>query len=265
MISCNVLPVNYCLGGVLQREARNTDGGGEDENVTTCPYVELLQGRDGRDGIPGPSGPPGAAGKNGEHGEKGDPGIQGPQGRPGPKSGGVTYIRWGRTTCPGTTGTELVYAGRLGGSWYNQKGGASNYLCMPEDPDYSEYTAGVQGSSPVYGSEYHTYGPFENLANNHNVPCALCFTPTRLAAIMVPAKTQCPASWALEYSGYLMSEWAGHYRSSFECVDKDAEPVLGEAADENGILLHLAEATCNGLSCPPYDPEKELTCAVCTK
>ena len=32
----------------------------------------------------------------------------GEQGPPGPSSGGVTYVRWGRTTCPNTARTELV-------------------------------------------------------------------------------------------------------------------------------------------------------------
>jgi len=32
------------------------------------------------------------------------------------------------------SGTELVYAGGAGGSRYNHRGGAANYLCMPGDP-----------------------------------------------------------------------------------------------------------------------------------
>ena len=41
--------------------------------------------------------------------EPGTPGEQGIQGPPGPLSGGALYTRWGRTTCPGTPGTELVH------------------------------------------------------------------------------------------------------------------------------------------------------------
>jgi len=63
-----------------------------------------------------------------------------------------------KTSCPNVTGTELVYAGRAGGSWYSLTGGGANYLCMPNDPDYLRYTPGVQGSSPVYGAEYQSWG-----------------------------------------------------------------------------------------------------------
>ena len=97
----------------------------DDVEETDSPCIEILQGRDGRDGRdrePGPRGLPGRDGKVGLQGEKGDMGEQGP---PGPSSGGVTYVRRGRTACPNTTGTELVYAGRAAGSHYSQKGGLS--------------------------------------------------------------------------------------------------------------------------------------------
>ena len=38
-------------------------------------------------------------------------------GPPGPTTGGVVYTRWGRTTCPNTTATQLLYAGRAAGSY----------------------------------------------------------------------------------------------------------------------------------------------------
>ena len=46
---------------------------------------------------------------------------KGDMGECGPSSGGVTYVRWGRTVCPNTARTELVYTGRAAGSYYNQK------------------------------------------------------------------------------------------------------------------------------------------------
>ena len=226
-----------------------------------------LPGRDGEDGRDGRDGVAGRDGKDGEKGEKGDPGLLGPPGPPGPSSGGVVYTRWGRTTCPDTPGTELVYAGRAGGSWYSQKGGAANYLCLPESPDYLRSTPGHQGGSPVYGAEYESgwgNGPLASV-NNHNVPCAVCHTSGRDTALMLPAKTQCPPSWTLEYNGYLMTAYYTISRTSFECVDKDPECVPGSAGDENGALFYHTEATCTGLPCPPYDSSKELTCAVCTK
>ena len=82
---------------------------------------------------------------------------------------------------------------------------------------------------------------------------------------MIPARISCPVTWTLEYSGYLMAGKKSHYgRTSAKCVDKDPETVSGEVANTNGVLFYHTEATCNGLECPPYVAEKELTCAVCT-
>ena len=249
-------------------------------------------GRDGRDGVPGPrgpqgqrgeqgvAGPPGShglqgqrgeqgvAGPPGSHGLQGQRGEQGVAGPPGPRNGGVVYTRWGKTSCPNVTGTELVYAGRAGGSWYSHTGGGANYLCMPNDPDYLAYRPGVQGWSYVYGAEYQSFsgGPLQAV-HNHNVPCAVCYASTRVAVTMIPAKTQCPSTWTLEYSGYLMSatRYSPHYRTMFECVDKNPDSVPGSASDVNGAVFHHVEASCNGMPCPSYDPQKELTCVVCTK
>ena len=225
-------------------------------NTSSFPYIEVLQGRDGRDGrdgVPGPRGP---------KGEKGDQGVAGP---PGPRNGGVVYTRWGKSTCPSVSGTTLVYAGRAGGTWYLHKGGAANYLCMPDDPDYLSYTPGVQGQNYVYGAEYQPWvGPLRTVID-HNVPCAVCYASTRVAVTMIPAKTQCPSNWTLEYSGYLMSGYRGYTKTMYECVDKNPDSVPGSAADTNGALFCHVEAHCNGMLCPPYDRQKELTCAVCTK
>ena len=62
-----------------------------------------------------------------------------------------------------------------------------------------------------------------------------------------------------------MTEHYRHHRNGFECVDKDPESISGSAASTEGALFYHAEATCNGLPCPPYDPQKELTCAVVNK
>ena len=290
--ACSANHFSTTSGGVVAPTKRDThlsEAGNAEETSNNIPHVEVLRGRDGRDGhdgLPGPAGRdglPGPAGKegrdgrdgkDGEVGETGEPGIRGPpgldgnQGPPGPNgpsSGGVVYTRWGRTTCPDTPGTELVYAGRAGGTHYNTQGGAANYLCLPETPDYLQYQAGVQGYSPVRGVEYEvgSGNPLHSV-NQHDTPCAVCCT-VRVAALMIPAKTQCPPSWTLEYTGYLMTAYHDHYRSTFECIDKDPECVPGSATNTNPALFHHTEATCGELPCPPYDPEKELTCVVCTK
>ena len=273
----------YRTAGALHRPQRSAETGNRADSVNTSslPYIEILRGRDGRDGLPGRDGKDGVRGDKGKPGtiglagEKGDPGTTGPVGEkgepgveapPGPKGGGAVYTRWGKTSCSNVSGTELVYAGRAGGTWYTHKGGAANFLCMPDDPDYLRYKAGVQGYSYVYGVEYQTYsdGPL-SAVYNHNVPCAVCYASTRVAVTMIPAKTRCPSTWTLEYSGYLVS---GHYTkhtTMYECVDKSPDSVPRSASNTNGARIFQVEAHCNGMACPPYDPQKELTCAVCTK
>ena len=264
----------------MKREERSLDV--SNGSQTSCPNVELLRGRDGRDGEPGRDGRDGMPGAQGPQGLKGEPGPAGgppgPQGQPGargatgpqgsvgaagPRSGGVTYTRWGKSSCPNVTGTELVYTGRAGGTYYTDKGGAANHLCMPLDPEYTlPYQAGVGGDNYVYGTEYKS--PIQG-SDNHNVPCAVCAVSTREMVLMIPAKTSCPTSWTREYYGWLMTEHRGHHRSQYECVDKDQESLSGSHATTNGARLHHVEANCNGMPCPPYDPQKELNCAVCTK
>ena len=232
--------------------------------VTSVESCDPCRGRDGRDGLPGMHG---RDGQKGEMGMTGPPGPMGPRGPSG--TGSVVYTRWGRSSCPNTTGTTLVYSGRTAGSWYGKTGGGANYLCLPDNPDYSKYNPGVQGESPVYGTEYQTQTGQTALPGvlNHNVPCAVCHT-RREVVLMVPAKTECPQSWRVEYTGYLMStsvNYSPHYRTMYECVDKNAEAVPGTLANTDGALFYHVEANCNtGLLCGPYDPEKELTCAVCT-
>ena len=225
------------------------------------------KGIPGTHGPPGISGPPGPVGEMGLRGGPGLPGPQGEQGAQGPPTGGATYIRWGRTVCPSDQGTQLVYSGRAGGTRWEHKGGAANYLCMPDDPDHLQYQSGVQGKSYMAGVEYY-YNSLPSLSsiNFHNVPCALCYVPIRSVAVMIPAKTQCPINWTLEYIGYLMSEYRNYGRTMYECVDSNPEsvPELNVGSDPR-LYFELVEPYCGGLSCPPYNAEKELTCAVCTR
>ena len=247
----------------------------------------MLRGRDGRDGRDGDKGEKGSTGEKGEQGQvgnsgprgpdgekgmKGDPGPAGPQGPQGDRGlpgGGTTYIRWGRTTCPTGQGTELVYSGRAGATRSNHKGGAANYLCMPDDPDHSLFQSGVQTArSYVAGVEYwyDAITPSLSSINYHNVPCTLCYVATRSVSVMIPAKTVCPTNWTLEYIGYLMSEQYNVHPTMYECVDKDPESIPGlNSSGNGGAYFEPVEPYCGGLSCSPYDDEKELTCAVCTR
>ena len=87
-----------------------------------------------------------------------------------------------------------MYAGRAAGSHYTDRGGGANYLCLPEQPQYSNYTPGVQsGRAYLYGTEYQAGGPHQQdngplSLGDHNVPCAVCYSSTRPAVVMIPAQ-----------------------------------------------------------------------------
>ena len=219
--------------------------------------MELLRGRDGlpgRDGVQGPVGPPGTPGK---------------QGLPGPRSGGAIYTRWGKSTCPQVEGTDIIYSGITGGTFFNNQGGGANYLCMPKNPEYSNtlrYRNNLgRESTFIQGTEYQS--PLQGSVN-HNAPCAVCHVSTRPTVLMIPAKASCPPTWTREYYGYLMSsnsQYNGHKRTMFECVDADQESLHGTQANTNGALFYHVEAACNtGLPCLPYVSNKQLNCVVCT-
>ena len=194
----------------MKRNAHNS-------NTTGCnikhPYVKILQGRDGRDGLPGRDG------EKGDKGNKGDKGDLGEQGPPGPKNGGVVYTQWGRKSCPNNTVAQLLYEGIAGGSHYTHSGEGANYICLPKVPDYLS-TANPSYESYLYGTEYQGVNNIFTSKHNHNVPCAVCYTSTKVVKLMIPAKTVCPTSWTVEYVGYLMAGYYGHKRNVvYECVD----------------------------------------------
>ena len=252
--ACHTLCTYVQAGGALHRQERSIK---VSENNQTTTFIELLRGRDGL---------PGLNGRQGEKGDRGERGDRGPAGPPGPNSGGLVYTRWGRITCPSTPGTELLYAGRVGGTFNQESGGGANYLCMPDTPEYVlPHVAGVRDFARIHGGEYEQ-PVSKSIVHDHNAPCAVCYVTTRKVMVMLPAKATCPLSWTREYYGYLMTEWKDSKgRTMFECVDRDATPIPGSALNTNGVQFVHVEASCNGIPCPPYDVNKELNCVVCTK
>ena len=95
------------------------------------------------------------------------------------------------------------------------------------------------------------------------VRCAMC--STRVAILMIPGRYTCPQSWTREYYGYLMAERYSHHRSTFECVDSDPEAVAGGHSTQHSAVFFHVEPRCASLPCPPYEQNKEMTCAVCTR
>ena len=83
---------------------------------------------------------------------------------------------------------------------------------------------------------------------------------------MVPAKYTCPSGWTREYYGYLMAQ---HYKypgsSEYTCMDYVLKTVPRSTDVRNGLIFYFTEGRCGSLPCPPYDNNRDLSCAVCTK
>ncbi|XP_023930272.1 short-chain collagen C4 isoform X8 [Lingula anatina] len=236
-------------------------------------------GRDGRDGIQGPPGPKGVPGSLtldtlkqmlGQIGiQKGVPPTALPANN---NNGGTVYIRWGRTTC--STHSKLLYKGIASGTDDLKTGGGSNYLCLPQTPEWGKYQDGGQGTgSFIHGVQYERiYSNIFSTTNtgghnlpNQDAPCAVCYTQTRPSHVMIPAKKTCPAGWTTEYNGYLVSAFNTHQRTEFVCLDEGPEVVAGGHEDKIAASFYTAEAKCGTLPCPPYVDGRELACVVCSK
>ena len=161
----------------------------------------------------------------------------------------------------------ILYAGQVGGAFAGHSGGGANFLCMPQNPQYSTYTPGIQGRGYIYGVEYeHPVGGTGTTVGNDGATCAVCYISTRESVTMIPARTNCPSSWTREYYGYLMTAHRSDGgRSSYVCVDRAYEPAPNSGGQHNAGHFYHVEATCDSLPCPPYVNYKELTCTVCTK
>ena len=155
------------------------------------------------------------------------------------------------------------------GAFFSDQGGGSSYICLPDTPEFDlPVTPGAQARrSSVYGAEYEMLDNPPALGNlqDHNVPCAACYAVDRGSKIMIPGKVNCPPTWTREYYGYLMSESPSHHRTSYECIDVNADAVQNSGSDDDGAVFYFAEVICHNIRCPPYQNGNELPCVVCTK
>ncbi|CAG2201231.1 unnamed protein product [Mytilus edulis] len=164
--------------------------------------------------------------------------------------------------------SALNFIGIAGGGDYDHSGAASDYVCLPHDPNLITNTA-IQNpwgeSSFVYGGEYE-----ENILGpkvfNNDVPCAVCYTTHQSVILMIPGKSKCYDGWKTEYFGKLVG---GSNRapsaSQYACLDNLPEVLEHGSANENGKLFYAVRARCGSLPCPPYTNNALLTCVVCSK
>lgn len=170
------------------------------------------------------------------------------------------FVHWGSSHC--SSSAETVYSGVIGGSFYDHSGAATNYLCLTMSPVFSNHSIPAV-IAYLYGSEYETLTSQEHFQSDP--VCAVCrssFSTT----VMTPGTNVCAPGWHVQYSGYLM---AGHYLhaagSEYICVDSSLESRPNSQLDQNGVLLYFTVTQCGSLPCSPYENNKVVLCAVCSR
>ena len=84
----------------------------------------------------------------------------------------------------------LIIEGQAGGSHQDSKGGGSNYLCLPNDPDNGKPYSFA--NDVLYGAEYQVGrsrkpSGLDNL-HDKDVPCAVCRRRGKSSVLMIPGK-----------------------------------------------------------------------------
>ena len=180
----------------------------------------------------------------------------------------TTFIQWGRTDCPASSSVSLIYSGYAGGSHAGHSGSGSNLLCLSPSPDWtgSSVNDADHNGGLVYGVEWEASGygvaPLAGF-QNYDARCGQCLVTGNSATLMVPGTVACPAGWARQYWGYLMSSHYTQQKSEFVCVANNPT-ANGSNGSSDGNLWYPVETELGALQ-PPYVQNRELVCAVCTR
>ena len=172
--------------------------------------------------------------------------------------------------------------GHMAANHHLHYGGGTNYLCLPEEPQWKRNSSVDAHTGWLYGVEYDFQGSYPSFFSTANtggrpvhqnpVPCAVCYVPQRSTSLMIPARNSCPVGWTQEYGGYLMSDHSfsiQHWNQpragmSYICGDQAPEIANG-AKTQQQAWLEVVRVGCGMLPCSKYPTGAELTCVVCTK
>jgi hypothetical protein len=102
---------------------------------------------------------------------------------------------------------------------------------------------------------------------SHRFSPSTVYRSPRATTVMVAATHICPAGWTTEYSGHLMSGY-GAYSASMDYICVDANPQARPGGQGNAVYggrLYYTISKCGSLPCPPFQQDKILSCAVCSK
>ena len=179
----------------------------------------------------------------------------------------------------------ILIVGRVAASHYTDKGGGSNYLCLPDHPLYTNpANISEDQTAHLYPVKYgklmkifNRFGPellrkfppsvrekFTRTLDFKDVPCAVCQVDGATSVLMIPANNVCPRRWSRQYHGYLMSQKHDYGKTEFICVDIEARGIPNTQNSNGNAFLHLTEFKCSGPSCKGFFRNQALPCTVCT-
>ena len=150
----------------------------------------------------------------------------------------------------------------------SSSGGGNNHLCLSLNPDSATADDAFRNEAYITGVVYQEtaseFIPAE--LRLQPVPCAVCEVQQR-AVVMVPGSRSCGEGWRVEYEGVLMSEANAGQSSNFVCVSRDMQGLAHAERNDNGEAgqLHVVEAKCGTLPCPPFAQGQDVSCVVCSK
>ena len=187
--------------------------------------------------------------------------------RPDEWYGGTVYTRWGFKQCP--DGCTALYSGQAAGSHQSYSGSGANPLCLTLTPVYADHNDGDQSSAKIYGARFLVSGsilPTYSSVYSSTIPCTVCYRPQRQSNVIVVGQDRCPASWSLEYSGYLLGAHYSHQKSNWIC--SDATPGYLFYSSSSHADWYSTEVECGSLHCKTerkgYFQNREVTCSVCS-
>ena len=91
----------------------------------------------------------------------------------------------------------------MAGRHYNLAGDGSNFVCLPENPQYGPSSWISGATSQIYGVQYEFIDSILSNENNDNqtmnsgdAVCAACGAANgRSTSVMIPARVECPIGW----------------------------------------------------------------------
>ncbi|CAL1298779.1 unnamed protein product [Larinioides sclopetarius] len=188
-------------------------------------------------------------------------------------TGTGTYTRWGSKECTDSPMLFKLHTGFMAATTNKGTGGGTDYLCLPENPEFPE-------NEPDFGSDVSTVlsGVKYGLMDDHpfsvhdaryffgkGVPCAMCHMTNRTLVHVFPAEDECPEDWIYEYSGYMMA--GSNLPGSHVCFSDPPESYEENVEEQQAhtlSILHIANKD-GGLAKPPYVKNAAVKCIVCSK